>query len=110
MPGKESASTWKNQACRHQISFVEAERVKLIYCASKNMIANLLTKGLPIKQLENWEELANALTVIEKEYWRYTISARNNTVTIKLCNLLGLRFCKSRELLLCVKHALILTI
>ena len=36
---------------------VEAERIKLIYCASENMIANLLTKGLPIKQFEKLREL-----------------------------------------------------
>ena len=28
---------------------VEAERIKLTYCASKDMVADILTKGLPIK-------------------------------------------------------------
>ena len=62
---------------------MEVERIKLIYCASENMVADMLTKGLPIN-LENWEELANALAEIEKECWRYTISARNNTITIQI--------------------------
>ena len=37
---------------------VEAKRVKLVYCASENMIADMLTKGLPIKQFEKLRELA----------------------------------------------------
>ena len=36
---------------------MEAKRVKLIYCASENMIADLLTKDLPIKQFEKLREL-----------------------------------------------------
>lgn len=54
---------------------VEAEQIKLIYCASENMVADMLTKGLPIKQFEGLRELTlNVLTEIEKEYWRYAIS------------------------------------
>jgi len=35
------------------------------YCASKYMETDRLTKGLPIKQLEDWQELCNVRT-----YWR----------------------------------------
>ena len=31
---------------------VEAGRIKLTYCASEDMVADMLTKGLPIKQFE----------------------------------------------------------
>ena len=37
---------------------VEAKRIKLIYCASENMVADMLTKGLSIKQFEKLRELA----------------------------------------------------
>ena len=32
---------------------VEAGRIKLIYCPSEKMVADMLTKGLPIFQFEN---------------------------------------------------------
>ena len=40
---------------------VEAERIKLTYCASENMVADMLTKGLPIKQFEKLRELAGVV-------------------------------------------------
>ena len=40
---------------------VEAERIKLTYCASKDMVADMLTKGLPIKQFEKLRGLAGVV-------------------------------------------------
>ena len=40
---------------------VEAERIKLTYCVSENMVADMLTKGLPIKQFEKLRELAGVV-------------------------------------------------
>ena len=40
---------------------VEAEWIKLTYCASKDMIADILTKGLPIKQFEKIRGLAGVV-------------------------------------------------
>lgn len=37
---------------------VEAGRIKLTYCASEDMVADMLTKGLPIKQFEKLRRLA----------------------------------------------------
>ena len=57
MPGQKPASTRKNykhvDIKYHFIrDLVEAERIKLTCCASKDMVADMLTKGLPIKQFE----------------------------------------------------------
>ena len=37
---------------------VEAGRIKVVYCASENMIAEILTKGLCINQFEMLRQLA----------------------------------------------------
>ena len=37
---------------------VEAGRIKLTYCPSEDMVADMLTKGLPIKQFEKLRRLA----------------------------------------------------
>ena len=62
-----------NQAKNHQVhgrtkhidrkyhfirDLVEAGRIKLTYCASEDMVADMLTKGLPIKQFEKLRRLA----------------------------------------------------
>jgi hypothetical protein len=36
---------------------VEAGRIKLTYCASEDMVADMFTKGLPIKQFEKLQKL-----------------------------------------------------
>ena len=38
---------------------VEVGRIKLTYCASEDMVADMLTKGLPIKQFEKSHSCAN---------------------------------------------------
>ena len=42
----------------HFIDMVEAGRIKLTHCSSENMIADILTKGLPVKQFEKLRGLA----------------------------------------------------
>ena len=37
---------------------VHAGRVKLAYCASEDMVADMFTKGLPTKQFEKLRQLA----------------------------------------------------
>ena len=37
---------------------VETKRIKLAYCASKDMVADMLTKGFPSKQFEKLCRLA----------------------------------------------------
>ena len=37
---------------------VQAGRINLTYCASEDMVADMLTKGLPIKQFEKLRRLA----------------------------------------------------
>ena len=37
---------------------VEAGKIKLVYCASEDMIADMLTKGLSIRQFEKLRKLA----------------------------------------------------
>ena len=45
---------------------VEAGRIKLTYCASEDMVADMLTKGLPIKQFEKLRRLAG---IAEFAHW-----------------------------------------
>ena len=40
------------------LNLVEAGRIKLTYCASEDMVADIFTKGLPIKQFEKLRQLA----------------------------------------------------
>ena len=37
---------------------VEADRINLVYCPSEDMIADMLTKGLPISRFEKFRVLA----------------------------------------------------
>ena len=54
---------------------VGARRIMVVYCASENMIADILTKGLRINRFEMLQQLAGiaegtcVLTEIEKEHW-----------------------------------------
>jgi hypothetical protein len=51
----------------HFISYmVEAGRIKLTYCASEDMVVDMLTN---IKQLGDWLELVNLIAESE-ECWR----------------------------------------
>ena len=36
---------------------VEAGKIKLIYCATENMVADIFTKGLSIRQFEKLQHL-----------------------------------------------------
>ena len=55
-----SVSIQKNHIKYHFLNdLVEAQST---YCASKYMETDRLTKGLPIKQLEDWQELCNVRT------------------------------------------------
>ena len=67
---------------------VHAGRVKLAYCASEDMVADMLTKGLPIKQFEKLRKLAGVaefFTESEKECWYCTVHPQCNFEL--LCNL-----------------------
>ena len=62
MFGKKPADSWKNQTYWHKYHFirdlVEARRIKVVYCASENMIVDILTKGICINQFEMLLQLA----------------------------------------------------
>ena len=61
MFSKKSADSWKNKIDikYHFVrDLVEAGRIKVKYCASENIIADILTKGLRINQFEMLRQLA----------------------------------------------------
>ena len=43
---------------------VQSGRIKLLYCPSENMLADMLTKGLPVKQFEKLRQLAGVTELI----------------------------------------------
>ena len=50
---------------------VEAGRIKLTYCASEDMVADMFTEGLSnsLRNFDYWQALLNSLTESEKECW-----------------------------------------
>ena len=43
---------------------VQSGRIKLLYCPSENMLADMFTKGLPVKQFEKLRQLAGVTELI----------------------------------------------
>ena len=47
---------------------VQAGRIKLTYCASEDMVADMFTKGLPIKEFEKLRQMAG---IAELTRWEW---------------------------------------